>query len=178
MKRIDVKDCFLKLLFFTAIQLCLISISFAQPQLPQHTITVQATQPLDFGAFCLSGGSSGTVTVGYDGSRTSTGAIALLPIAPYPQPAIFEIKLCQGRNVSVSFSSAPLLGNNGGSLSLALGSARVDGNNTPIEDGSSFEVSGDCNFVTILRVGGTITVDSSDPPGEYSTEISITFIQE
>ena len=86
---------FSKVLLLSIIILLSAQYSFTQPALPQRTITVTPIQAIHFGTFCLTGGAGGTVTVGYDGSRTSTGNILLLSISPTAQPAIFEIKLCQ-----------------------------------------------------------------------------------
>jgi hypothetical protein len=154
------------------LQGCIIHI-YAQPNLPQRTITTTATQPIHFGAFCLTGSGGGTVTVGYDGSRSATGDILLFSISPTAQPAIFDIKLCQGRTVTITYDQpAPLTGNKGGSFNLFIG---------PTEKGTSgaeFPVNNDCNFITTLRVGGTITIPAGSPIGTYSGNFSMTFTQE
>ena len=69
------------------------SYSFAQPQLPQRTLSVTPTQGINFGTLTVTSMAGGTVTVGYDGSRTSSGSIALLSMFPSAQCAIFEIKI-------------------------------------------------------------------------------------
>ena len=130
------------------------------------------TQDLYFGTLCVTG-VGGTAKLGYDGSRTSTGGITLLPMAPTARPAIFEIKLCSGRNVSISFSPNIILtGDNGGSLILDLG---------PTErgpSGSSFATTSDCSFITPLRVGGTLHIPGTAIPGIYSGSFDMTFNQE
>ncbi len=159
---------------FITTSFCLVAfISIAQPALPQRTLTVTATQGLNFGIFCKTGNSGGTVTVGYDGSRSSTGDIVLLALTPLPQPAIFEVKLCQGRNVIITFSaSTSLTSSNGGSLTLDIGPTEQGGNN------ASFAVGNDCNFITPLRVGGTLHIPGGASPGYYSGGFDITFNQE
>ncbi len=165
-----------KIFFFIAIQLLLLQKVFSQPNLPARSVTVIATQALHFGAFCLTntGSSGGTVTVDWQGVRSSTGDIILLSTETY-QPAIFEIQLCQGRNVTITYSPFIILtGSNGGSLTLLIG---------PTEkgvSGSSFAVSDDCNFITPLRVGGTLSVLSNlaNPGGTYTGNFSITFNQQ
>ncbi|WPR71436.1 DUF4402 domain-containing protein [Flavobacterium sp. NG2] len=146
---------------------------FSQPALPQRSITVAATQALHFGTFALTGAAGGTVTVGWNGSRTATGAIGLLNSSPTAQPAIFEIKLCQGRNVTITLDpTVTLSGSEGGSLILNLG---------PTEKGSSgavFATDGNCNFVSLLRVGGTLNVPGAAIPGVYTGTFFITFNQE
>jgi hypothetical protein len=147
--------------------------SYAQPGLPPRIITVTPTQGIHFGTFCLTGGAGGTVTVGYDGSRTSSGSIALLPMTPTAQPAIFDIRLCQGRNVSITFDATTILtGSNGGSLTLDIGPTEKGPN------GASFTVNNDCNFITPLRVGGTLHIPGTAVQGTYTGTFSITFNQE
>lgn len=112
--------------------------------------------------------------MGYDGSRTPTGGITLLSMAPTAQPAIFEIKLCQGRNVNISIiPSIDLSGSNGGpSLTLDLG---------PTEKGAigiPFPTNNDCNFITTLRVGGTLHVPGAAIPGTFTGSFDITINQE
>ena len=149
----------------------------AQPVLPPRSITVNSTQALHFGTFCLenSGSSGGTVTVDWQGNRTATGQVVLLPVAPMHQSAIFEISLCQGRAVTISYPQSIILtGNNGGQMTMEIG---------PTEkgvSGASFQVNGDCNFITQLRVGGKLFVgsNSSNPGGVYTGEFNIVFNQQ
>ena len=148
-----------------------VSFSFAQPGLPPRTITLTPTQMINFGRFCVTG-SGGTITVGWDGSRTSTGGIILIS-TPNSQPAIFEIKLCHGRNVSISFApTTSLTGSNGGSLTLDIGPTEKG------PSGSSFAVNNDCNFITPLRVGGTLHIPGTAVPGIYTGSFEITLTQE
>lgn len=167
---------YLTFFFFVAIQLFLLQKAYTQPQLPQRSVTVVATQAINFGAFCLenAGSSGGTVSVNWNGSRSSTGQIILLNTDTW-QPAIFEIQLCQGRNVIISYpATTTLTGSNGGSLTLNIGPTEKGGN------GTSFAVNTDCNFTTPLRVGGTLTVgnNSANPGGNYTGSFSITFNQQ
>ncbi len=70
----------LRILFLITVLLYCFTVSFSQPPLPQRTLTVTATQPIHFGTFCVTGSGGGTVTVGWDGSRTATGNVALLAL--------------------------------------------------------------------------------------------------
>ena len=163
----------LKLLLFKTVLIVCVNALYAQPDLPQRTLTVTATQAIHFGTLCVTGGAGGTVIVGYDGSRASTGDVVLLPIAPAAQPAIFEIKLCQGRNVIITFSATTTLtGSNGGSLTLDIGPTEKGIN------GASFTTNSDCNFITPLRVGGTLNIPGTAIPGTYTGSFDITFNQE
>ena len=164
---------FLKLLFLSAVLFFCVSFSSAQPVLPQRAISVTPTQGIHFGTFCLTGSSGGTITVGYDGSRNKTGDIALFMKAPTAHPAIFEIKLCEGRNVIINFDvTTTLSGSNGGSFSLDLGPTEKGIN------GASFLTNSDCNFITPLRMGGTLHIPGSAIPGTYTGSFAITFNQQ
>ena len=146
---------------------------FAQPALPQRSISVNSTQSIQFGTFALTGGAGGTVSVGWDGSRTATGNIALLAMAPMAQPAIFEIKLCQGRNVSITYPpTTTLTGDGGGNLTLEIGPTEKGSN------GAFFPTNNNCNFITILRVGGKLHIPVAAIPGNYTGNFYITFNQE
>lgn len=158
--------------------LFLITVSaFSQPGLPSRTVTVHSTQAINFGSFCLvnNGSSGGTVTVDWMGNRTATGQVMLLNSGPAPQAAIFEINLCQGRLVVITYPVSTILsGNNGGSVKLNIG---------PTEkgvSGSAFQVNTECSFITQLRVGGTLVIGSNtaNPGGDYSGNFSITFNQQ
>lgn len=165
MKALNRRKHLLKLLIGTAILSCSVDISFAQ-------LTVTATQTINFGTICLMG-SSGTVTVGYDGSRTSTGGILLLPTAPIAQPAIFDIKLCPAGSVSVTFDAiANLSGSNGGSLTLDIGPTEKGPN------GSIFTTNSDCNMIMPLHVGGTLHIPATAVPGTYTGTLAITINQQ
>jgi hypothetical protein len=163
--------------FFVLLQLHCAFRLIAQPDLPPRQLTVNATQELHFGTFSLqsAGSSGGTVTVDWQGSRTSSGQIILLAEAPLHQAAVFEINLCQGRSVVITYSpSIVLIGSNGGSLTLNIGPTEKGPN------GTSFQVNTDCSFITQLRVGGTLIIGSNgaNPAGTYSGSFSITFNQQ
>jgi len=163
---------FLKLsLLATGIFVC-VCFSFAQPVLPQRTLTVNATQSIHFGTICVTG-QGGTVTLGYDGQRSSTGSVLLLSVAPTAHPAIFEIKLCEGRNVTITYDATTVLtSGTGGTLTLNIG---------PTEkgiSGTSFTTNSDCNFITPLRVGGTLNIPDLALPGTYTGSFAMTFNQE
>jgi len=170
----NIKYCYV-VLQIALVFLCSFSseMLFSQPALPQRSITVTATQPFNFGTF-TTGGTGGTVTIGFDGSRSSTGAVFLLSMAPTAQPAIFEVKLCEGRNVSITFSPSTILtGSNGGTLTMEIGPTEKG------PSGSVFPTISDCNFVTPMRVGGTLIIPSGNViPGTYTGSFEITFNQE
>jgi len=157
--------------FITIMLVFALTVAIAQPELPQRSNTVRATQPIQFGSFCITGAGGGTVSVGYDGSRSATGNIALLNIPPYATPAIFDIKLAHSSNVSILYDPPYLtLNANSGSMALVIGPTDKG------SDGASFSIS--ANIVSQLRVGGTLTVTGSSPPGFYSGNFAIRFSQQ
>ncbi len=149
------------------------SIARSQPVLPQRTITITPTQGIHFGTFCITGSLGGTVIVGYDGSRSKTGDILLFSKAPTAHPAVFEIKLCEGRQVNINFdATTTLYGSHSGTFTLNLGPTEKGDN------GCSFATNSDCNFITPLRIGGTLHVPGTAVPGSYTGSFAITFIQQ
>jgi hypothetical protein len=170
-KRSQLVSCFILLELFFGLKI------LAQPDLPPRQITVNATQELHFGTFSLqsAGSSGGTVTVDWQGSRSSSGQIILLADAPLHQAAVFEINLCQGRSVVITYSpTAILFGSNGGTITLNIGPTEQG------PSGTSFHVDTDCSFITQLRVGGTLVIgtNGANPAGTYTGNFSITFNQQ
>ena len=142
-------------------------------EVSSRTIIATQIQAINFGTYCVSGTGGGTVSINWDGSRTSTGNIVLLNIAPYAQPAIFEIKLLKGRTVSFTYlPTGKLTGSNGGKLSFDIGPTE-QGNN-----GSSFTVNTNPDFITPFKVGGTLHIPINAIQGMYSGNFDITFHQE
>ncbi len=160
---------FSNVLFLTAIFFFCSSILHAQPNLPQRTVTVQPTQTIDFGVFYVI--SAGTITVDWQGVVTTTGGVVSLSSTTV-HPAIFEIKLCKGRNVTITYDPTTTLTNGTPSLTLNIGPTEKG------PSGSTFPVTSDCNFITTLRVGGTLDVPSASPTGIYNGSFSMTFTQE
>ncbi|WP_366186372.1 DUF4402 domain-containing protein [Flavobacterium ovatum] len=167
-----------KLPFLGAIYFFITSI-YAQPALPPRGVSVQSTQALHFGTFALTGGGDGILSVGTDGYRNAIQNVFLSELTPTAQPAIFEIKLCQGRNVTINYdSTTPLIRIGGGTMTLNIGPAKREGINTTLQNGDTFSLQGNCNFITILRVGGTLHIPSNSLPGIYTGSFEITFNQE
>ncbi|MBK6285274.1 MAG: DUF4402 domain-containing protein, partial [Draconibacterium sp.] len=143
--------------------------SFAQPGYHHVYISALATQPIDFGPFVVTG--PGTIQLIYNGNRSATGGVIIIP-GSIPKPAIFDIKLCQGRNVTITYDPTTILTYLGNNLTLNIG---------PTEhglSGSTFPVTGDCNFITTIRVGGTLEVPGGSVVGVYTGSFSMTFKQE
>ncbi len=156
----------------TTIVTLLISLSgmvaFSQPGMPQRSLVVTPSQSISFGKFCLAG-NGGTITVNAQGVTTSTGGIVIIS-SSNTHPAIFEIKLCPGRNISFNLGGTTHLSNGGATyLDLVLDSS---------DKGLSFSTNNDCNFITSLRVGGTLTIPGGAQTGIYSGNFELTFNQQ
>ncbi len=146
------------------------------PELPQRTAVVRSTQSLNFGDMTvLSGSSGGTVSVDYNGVRTTTGSVIMLNLGNSAQQAIFEVKICPGRMVNITYPATTVLtGNNGGSMLLHLGPTNIGAS------GSTFISNKGCDDIHLIRVGGTLDVGAigTNPAGLYSGTFSLTFVQQ
>lgn len=138
-----------------------------------QTITASQVEAINFGTYYVNGNSGGTVSIAWDGTRSSTGNIVLLNIPPIAQPAIFEIKLAEGNEVSFNYAPTGILtGSNGGSLTFDIGPTEKGVN------GSTFSVNNSTNFFIPFKVGGTLHIPSNAIQGTYSGNFDITFNQE
>jgi hypothetical protein len=173
LKKINLKILHNKLRIIIIALLLGVNYSYGQPTLPTRSVEASAVQLLQFGTFAVVDAMGGSVSVGWDGTRTAIGNITLLDISPYAQPAIFEVKLLQGRNIHIDFSpTATLYGSDGGSLTLNIGPTEKGIN------GAYFPTNNNREFITTLRVGGTLDIPSTPIPGTYTGTFFITFNQE
>ena len=146
--------------------------TFAQPVLPQRAITVYPSQALNFGLFYSRDGSGGTISVDPQGNRSVTGSIGTVPSHP-GKPALFEVKLCQGRTVTLSYQPTTILtGADGNEIILEIGPTQKG------ENGAVFATENNCNFITILRVGGTLIIPPNTKTSVFSGEFNISFNQQ
>tara|TARA_B110000046_G_scaffold185956_2_gene230759 strand:- start:30 stop:542 length:513 start_codon:yes stop_codon:yes gene_type:complete len=146
--------------------------AYTQPVLPQRTITLNPSQALSFGTFCDNSGVGGTISIDWQGIRTTTGGIVALPSSP-GLPAIFDVKLCQGRNIKITYPQTSTLTNSAGqSLILDIGPTEKGGN------GAIFSTEKNCNFITILRVGATLHIPPNTIIGKYKGSFTVSFDQQ
>lgn len=144
--------------------------SYAQED-PPKPMRVSTFQHLSFGAF-INGNNGGSVTVEPGGSRSVTGDIIPVYLSQQYHPAIFEVEANAG--VVINILNGPdvlLAGSNGGTLLLHIGSS------LPL---SPFINTTRPPYRTQIMIGGTLTVGNAlaNPPGEYTGDFFITFIQE
>lgn len=134
-------------------------------------IAVYSIQNLRFGAF-TQGAIGGTVIIAPTGTRTVSGDIIQLNLGvPYSE-SIFEVEGIVGTVVSIyNGPNAILIGSNGGSMSMILGSS---------SPASPFIISTLPPSRTEIRIGGTLNVGApaANPPGTYTGTFYITFNQE
>lgn len=161
-----------RVLLFACIFICLAPTVSSQttPFPPPRQIQVFNAQGLSFGSF-YTGGTGGTVMVSPTGVRTSTGSVVL--VGGMTQAAMFIVELLPGRLVNIMLGSDVTLNRvgGGGSMIMSIG---------PTDKGTSFVTSGGHPFRNPVMVGGTLFVgnNSSNPPGNYEGNFSVTFIQE
>lgn len=130
-------------------------------------VTVSTLQHLNFGTIIPDGTSGGSVTVDYNGFRSSLGSIILPPIGTFCSPALFEVTALRGTLITISSPPSTLSGSHGGTMTLTLG--------TP-STGSPFVVRG---TTTDVYIGGTLSVGplSANHAGLYSGTFTVTFNQ-
>ncbi len=151
--------------------LLLITIRLNAQEDPPRPMQVSTFQHLSFGAF-INGNSGGTVTVDAGGSRSVTGDIIPVFLSQQYHPAIFEVEANAGVVINIINGPDILLnGSNGGTLLLHLGSSLPH---------SPFINTTKPPYRTQVMIGGTLTVGNSlaNPPGHYTGDFFITFIQE
>lgn len=157
---------FLKLLFF--ILFFCSNTAYSQPSLPQRAVSATPTQPIDFGTFYVI--SAGTITVNWQGTVSTTGGVVVVS-SVNARPAIFDITLCQGRNVTLTYNPTTTITNGAPSITLTIGDTEKG------PSGATFAVDTNCTFITTLRVGGTLNIPDGAVTGVYTGSFSMNFTQ-
>ena len=165
---------FLNLLLFVVIVFFCLDKTYAQgpPPLPQRTVTVLPTQILDFGTFYITDGNAAEIVVGYNGTVTSKSANVIMVSTTIIKPAIFEVKLCQGRDVTITLNTLNVLTNS--TTNLTLSDLVPD----KAALGVPFQVESNCTFITTVRVGGKLTIPAGATTGVYNGSFSLDFTQQ
>jgi hypothetical protein len=65
-----------------------------------------------------------------------------------------------------------LYGSGGGSITLDVGPTEKGGN------GAIFATEKNCNFITVLRVGGTLHIPVNTTTGDYTGNFEVSFEQQ
>lgn len=151
--------------------MCALTLRLAAQEEPPRPMKVSTYQHLNFGAF-INSGTGGTVTIDPGGSRGFAGDIIPVFQGMQYHPAIFEVEANPGVIISL-MPGAPVVlsGSKGGTLLLNIG------NSLPL---SPFVNTTKPPYRTQVMVGGTLTVGTmlASPPGDYTGEFFITFIQQ
>jgi len=171
MLRINSNRLNVKLFFLLIILYLYTGILAAQPGLSPNTFKVVAIEPIQFGDFYDLGGG-GTITIDWQGIRSTTGDILAIP-SSVVRPALFEIALCQGGNVTVTFEpTTTLISSKGDVLVLEVGATEKGLN------GALFALTNNCNFKTTIRVGGTLHIPENSTAGIFTGSFEIYFKQQ
>ena len=118
-------------------------------------LTITNVSTLEFGSVSVSA-TAGTVVIGTDGMRFSTGGVVINPSGSYT-PARFFIEGKPNTNFSIKLpEKVQLRDGNGNTID-------VDNFNTNVDSGTL-----DSNGVVEIKVGGQINLDANQNTGEYS----------
>ncbi len=151
--------------------LMLFSISAFSQEKPPQPLIVTTFQNLSFGAI-IQGNTGGQVIIDPQGSRSVTGDIIPVYLGYQYYPAIFEIEANPGSIINiVNGPDVILTGNNGGNLTMHIGSSIPT---------SPFINTMNQPSRTQVRIGGTLFIGNRlvNPSGDYIGYFSITFVQQ
>lgn len=139
---------------------------------PPNRLQVYATQELAFGSF-FTGASGGTVNITPEGNRTVTGTVTALASSP-GSPAVFDVRLTQGRMVHILFPESASLTRIGGGESMTVTGFVSD------KPGNNFVTTAAHPFVNAIKVGATLHVGNiaENLPGDYAGSFTVTFVRE
>jgi hypothetical protein len=128
-----------------------------------QNLTVFNDQGLSFGSFYLLGATGGTLSVSNTGIRTSTGNIQ--DVNSSFLVAAFTLSTDSVNPVNITISSSPTTVSNGVGDTMSLEAGISNPANPAVQAGSPVQIF----------IGGTITVASEIPAGDYNGELFITF---
>jgi hypothetical protein len=135
-------------------------------------VEVRNAQFLNFGAFTV-GPTGGTISVSYNGGRSSTGDIHLLNIGSSGVSyALFDVYANPGTILQIQYPmEIKLIGPAGSDVTLTIDPDRE------IDTGRIFVTTQNPHEV---YVGGTLTIPNGEagPPGNYNGTFSLTFIHQ
>jgi hypothetical protein len=132
-------------------------------------ITVTADKALLFGTLIRPASGSGDATVANAGGLTVSGGIFSLASGGASQPAEFTIKGEAGQAFTLNVADNFDLHHGGDTLTVTTNQSVADGTITPA--GAVGDVA---DAVTLVKVGGKITVANTTPSGLYSGTFAVT----
>lgn len=161
------------LTFIFSIMLLIFQVINAQEK-PPVPVSINSLNSLNFGKIVI---GNGTVTIpNTGGTATSSGGVFILPSANHP--ASFQVECNPGFMLRININNGnnvTLTGSNGGTLSCNLSDARINGTDVPHNNVFVTQVSGQ---TTDIIIGGTLTLEASQPTGNYSGNFTVTIIME
>ena len=128
-----------------------------------QNLTVFNDQELSFGSFYLVGPSGGSLSVSNTGIRTSTGNIQ--EVNSSFLVSAFTLSTDSVNPVNITISSSPTTLSNGIGNTMSLEAGISNPENPVVQSGAPVQIF----------IGGTITVASEVPAGDYNGELFITF---
>jgi hypothetical protein len=128
-----------------------------------QNLTVYNDQVLSFGSFYLLGATGGTLSVSNTGIRTATGSIQ--DVNSSFLVSAFTLSTDSVTPVNITISSSPTTLSNGVGDTMSLEAGISNPENPVVQAGSPVQIF----------IGGTITVSSEVPAGNYSGDLFITF---
>lgn len=141
--------------------LCIVALVF-QSGISQN-LTVFKDQDLSFGSFYLLGSTGGSLSISNTGIRTTTGNIQEVNYSFLVSAFTLSTDSVNPINITVTSSPATLSNGVGNSMSLEAGIPNPA--NPVVQAGAPVQIF----------IGGTITVASEIPAGDYNGELFITF---
>lgn len=153
--------------------LCWVNGANGQHALRSVPVRITMLQGLNFGTFTLIPPGDGYVIVEWDGRRSATGNIVLLPTSPLSHPAIFEVSMVPGRPLSISYpEQINIIGSGGEVLVLRPGPTDHGGNTMRAAH------AGDTDAVWQVRIGGTLFIPAHISPGLFTGRFEVSLHQE
>lgn len=128
-----------------------------------QNLSVYNDQGLSFGSFYLLGATGGSLSISNTGIRTTTGNIQ--EVNSSFLVSAFTLSTDSVNPVNITISSSPTTVSNGVGDTMSLEAGISNPANPVVQAGSPVQIF----------IGGTITVASEVPAGNYNGELFITF---
>lgn len=146
----------------------LIPLTFwVQPAHAMLTITLTATQDLNFGTI-TAGGGAGTVRIDVAGARTVTGGVTEITGGGFQAQSIIAITGSTGVPIDVSMGAASYTVNNGAGDTMAVNTFQIETNG----GGTAQTITLGATSST-FPVGATLNVGAGQAAGTYTGTFTI-----
>jgi len=139
----------------------------AQPAKAMLTITVTATQDLNFGTLTATG--AGTARIDTAGGRTVTGGVTAIAGAGFETQSVIAITGSTGLPIDVSMTAPAFTVNNGAGDTMTVNSFQIE----TAAGGSAQTITLGATSST-FPIGGTLNVGASQAEGTYTGVFTFT----